>query len=108
LNKKGFILTELLIASLIVVIFSYSFFFMLRSGIKAISESKKITRSVLLCKSIMEEIKSVPAGDVFVYNNKKFDNGAGRISVRATGSELISISIKHKVELNSLRPRTAR
>lgn len=103
--SKGFTLIEVLIASLLLCIFAGSFAFLVTSGMKQVKASSQLTRSILLCKSVMEDLRSKPFGNLFSYNNVSFDNGAGSIRIAAVGPDLISITIKHKVEINSMRSR---
>jgi len=103
--SKGFTLIEVLIASFLICIFAASFTFLVNSGIKQINTSRQLTRSVFIAKSMMEEIRSKPFRSLFPYDNTRFDNGAGVITVSPAGNNLISIKVSRKVELNTLRSR---
>lgn len=103
--SKGFTLIEVLVASLLICIFAASFTFLVNSGISQVKASDQLTRSVLFSKSMMEELRSKPFDSLFSYNNINFDNGQGQIIVTSAGSDLISITVKHKIELNTLRSR---
>jgi hypothetical protein len=70
-----------------------------------VRKSRELTRSIFVAKSIIEEIKSVPYSEIFTYNNKTFDSGSGKIDVKAVGNDLASVTVKHKVELNTLRSK---
>lgn len=95
----------MLIASLVISIFAASFTFMAASGIKLAARSKQLTSSAFASKSMMEKLRSVPFDSLFSYNNAKFDNGAGTISISPAGNDLISIAVSDKVEFNTLRSR---
>ena len=103
--SEGFTLIEVLVASILICVFTASFTFLVNSGIKQINNSRQLTRSIFIAKSMMEEMRSKPFESLFSYNNSRFDNGAGFITVFPAGNDLISIKISHKVELNTLRSR---
>jgi len=104
-KSSGFTLIEILVASLILCIFAVSFVFLMQSCIKQEKAAKELTKSIFISKSIMEELRGKSFGSLFSYNNTTFDNGAGRISVDPVGSDLASITIRHRIELNTLRSR---
>lgn len=103
--SKGFTLIEVLVASFLICIFAGSFTFLVNAGISGVKASRQLTKSIFVSKSMMEELRSKPFDSLFSYNNVSFDNGAGRIIVTSTGSDRISITVRHKVELNTLRSR---
>ena len=103
--SKGFTLIEVLVASLLICVFAASFTFLVTSGIKQVNNSRQLTRSLFIAKSMMEELKSEPYDNLFSYNNMTFDNGQGRISIASMGNDLISITVGHKIELDTLRSR---
>jgi prepilin-type N-terminal cleavage/methylation domain-containing protein len=110
--NKGFALIEVLIASILICLFAASFTFMVTAGIKQVAASKKLTRSIFVSKSMMEELRSKPFDSLYSYNNVSFDNGGGIIIVAPKGGGLVSITVRHKavpavrqVELNTLRSR---
>ena len=103
--SKGFTLIEVLVASILICVFAASFTFLVNSGIRQVNNSRQLTRSVFIAKSMMEEIRSKPFGSLFSYNNTRFDNGAGVITVSPAGNDLISIKVSHKIEMNTLRSR---
>jgi len=103
--NKGFTLVEVLIASFLMCIFAASFAFLLNAGIKQARTSKQLTGSVFVSKSMMEELRSKPFDSLFSYNNVTFDNGNGKITVAPAGNDLISVTVRHKIELNTLRSR---
>jgi len=103
--NKGFTLVEVLIASFLMCIFAASFAFLLNAGIKQVKTSKQLTGSVFVSKSMMEELRSKPFDSLFSYNNVTFDNGQGRIIIASVGNDLVSITVRHKIELNTLRSR---
>ena len=104
-NSRGFTLVEVLAASSIICVFATSFVYLAAAGIKQISASKQLTRSVLISKSVMEELRSKDFSTLLSYNNVSFDNGAGRITVVPAGSDRLLITVKDKVELNTMRSR---
>ena len=104
-KSKGFTLIEVLIAAFLISMFAASFTVLSNAGIKQAGSSRELTRTVLLCKSVMEEMRSRKYDDLFLYNNTMFDNGAGSITVTAAGNDLISITVRDKVELNTMRSR---
>lgn len=103
--NKGFALIEVLVASLLICMFAVSFTFLVASGIKQVKTSISLTGSIILAKSVMEEIRSRPFNSIFSYNNTTFDNGAGRIVVSSAGNDLAMITVKHEIELSTLRSR---
>ena len=103
--SKGFTLIEVLIASVLICVFAGSFTFLVNSGIRQVNNSRQITRSVFIAKSMIEEMRSKPFDSLFLYNNSRFDNGSGIIIVSPAGNDLISIKVSRKVELNTLRSR---
>lgn len=103
--SKGFALIEVLIASLILSVFAASFVFLLNTGVKQVKRSTELTGSVFISKSIMEEIISKPFDDLFFYNGKSFNNGTGQIIVAPAGGNMVSITVKHKIDLITLRSR---
>jgi prepilin-type N-terminal cleavage/methylation domain-containing protein len=103
--SKGFTLIEVLVASLLMCVFAASFTFLVNSGIRQVNNSRQLTRSIFISKSIMEEMRSKPFDIIFSYNNSRFDSGAGSITVSPAGNGLISIKISHKIELDTLRSR---
>ena len=103
--SKGFTLIEVLVASILICVFAASFTFLVNSGIRQVNNSRQLTRSIFIAKSMMEEMRSKPFESLFSYNNSRFDNGAGAIIVSPAGNDLISIKVSHKVELNTLRSR---
>ena len=103
--NKGFTLVEVLIASFLMCIFAASFAFLLNAGMKQAKTSKQLTASIFVSKSMMEELRSKPFDSLFSYNNVTFDNGQGRIIITSVGSDLISVTVGHKIELNTLRSR---
>ncbi|MFH1709559.1 MAG: hypothetical protein ABH860_00625 [bacterium] len=104
-NSKAFILIEVLIASLLICLFASSFTFLVNAGIKQIKASRQLTRAVFVSKSIMEELRGIPFEALYPYNNTSFDGGQGRIIIASVGSDLISITVKHKIEFYTLRSR---
>jgi hypothetical protein len=70
-----------------------------------VRKSRELTSSIFIAKSIIEEIRNIPYPDIFIYNNKTFDSGSGKIKVMAIGNDLASVTVKHNVELNTLRSR---
>ncbi len=103
--NKGFALIEVLIASLLICLFAASFTFLVTAGIRQAAESKKLTRSVFAAKSMMEELRSKPFDGLFSYNNASFDSGQGRIIVVPAGNDRISITVRHKIDLATLRSK---
>lgn len=103
--NKGFALIEILIASILICLFAASFTFMVSAGIKQVATSKQLTRSIFISKSMTEELRSKPFDSLYSYNNVTFDNGEGLIVVAPKGSDLASITVRHKVELHTLRSR---
>jgi len=104
-KSSGFTLVEVLVASLLICAFAASFAFLVNAGIRQVSEGRQLTRSILLSKSIMEELQSSPFAALFSYNNTRFDDGAGLITVAPAGNDLASITVRHKTVLNTLRSR---
>jgi len=104
-KSNGFTLVEVLVASFLICAFAASFAFLVNIGIRQVSEGRRLTRSILLSKSIMEELQSSPFGALFSYNNTRFDDGAGLIIVAPAGNDLVSITVRDKIELNTLRSR---
>ena len=95
----------MLVASLLICVFAASFTFLVNTGITQINNSRQLTRSVFITKSVMEEMRSKPFESLFSYNNSRFDNGAGVITVSPAGNDLISIKVSHKIEMNTFRGR---
>ena len=104
-KSKAFTLIEVLVASILICVFAASFTFLVNSGIKQVNNSRQLTRSIFIAKSTTEELRSKSFNDLFSYNNSRFDNGAGVITVSPVGNDLISITVRHKVELKTLRSR---
>jgi len=94
-----------LVASILICVFAASFTFLVNNGIRQVNNSRQLTRSTFIVKSMMEELRSRSFNDLFSYNNSRFDNGAGSITVSPAGNELISIKVSHKIEMNTLRGR---
>lgn len=103
--SKGFALLEVLIASLLICLFAAAFTFMVTAGIRQVAASQKLTRSIFAAKSVMEELRSKPFDSLYSYNNVSFDNGEGLIIITPKGGGLISITVRHKIDLNTLRSR---
>ncbi len=53
----------------------------------------------------MEDLRSKDFGALLSYNNTAFDNGKGLIMVNSAGNDRISITVRDKIELNTLRSR---
>jgi prepilin-type N-terminal cleavage/methylation domain-containing protein len=104
-NSKAFTLVEVLVASFIICIFSASFVYLSAVSVKQVITSKLLTRAVFASKGVMEELRSKDFGALLSYNNTTFDNGNGRITVTPVGSDRISITVRNKIELNTLRSR---
>lgn len=104
-NTRGFALIEIMVASLLICLFAASFTFLVIAGIKQVKTSSELTRSAFVSKCMMEELISKPFDGLYSYNNSSFDNGKGRIIIAPAGNELISITVRHKVEFNTLRSR---
>jgi len=103
--SKGFTLIEVLVASILICVFAGSFTFLVNTGIRQVNNSRQLTRSIFIVKSMMEEMRSKPFESMFSYNNSRFDSGAGSITVSPAGNDLISIKVSHKIEMNTLRGR---
>jgi prepilin-type N-terminal cleavage/methylation domain-containing protein len=104
-NSKAFTLVEVLIASLIVSVFTASFAYLVAAGVKQMAASKQLTRSIFISKGVMEGMRSEDFGSLLSYNNTTFDNGAGLILVTLVGSDRVSITVRDKIELNTIRSR---
>jgi prepilin-type N-terminal cleavage/methylation domain-containing protein len=104
-HSKAFTLVEVLVASFIICIFSASFVYLSAASIKQATNSKLLTKAVLVSKSVMEELRSKDFNTLLSYNNTTFDYGNGHITVTPVGSDRISITVRDKVELNTLRSR---
>ncbi len=104
-GSKGFTLIEALIAAVLIAMFAASFTTLADAGIKQAKSSIELTKSVILCKNIMEEMRSRNYADLFQYNNAVFDNGSGSITVAPAGNDLVSITVKDKIELNTIRSK---
>ena len=104
-RSKGFTLIEVLIVAFLISMFAASFAVLYNAGIKQARSSRELTRSVLLCKSVIEEMRSRKYDDLFLYNNAAFDNGAGLITVAPAGNDLVSITVRDKIELSTMRSR---
>lgn len=103
--NKGFTLIEVLVASLILCLFITSFSLLVGTGIKQTSKATQMTRAMLLCKSVLEELRSKPYETLYLYDNETFDAGSGRITVTPQGPDLLRINIQHKVDISTLRSR---
>lgn len=104
-NPKGFTLIEVLVAAALIAMFAAAFTTLANACIMQARSSREFTRSVLLCKSVMEEMRSRNYSNLFLYNNTTFDNGAGVITVVPAGNDLVSITVKDKIELSTMRSR---
>lgn len=103
--SKAFTLVEVLVASSIICIFAASFVFMAAVAVKQVAASRQLTRSLFASKSVMEDLRSKDFGALLSYNNTAFDNGKGLIMVNSAGNDRISITVRDKIELNTLRSR---
>jgi prepilin-type N-terminal cleavage/methylation domain-containing protein len=103
--NKAFTLIEVLVASLLICVFSVSFTFLVTNGVKHIREARSITRSVLTAKSMMELMRSEPYDKLFSFNNMLFDKGNGVITISSAGNDRIAVAVKDRVELVTLRSR---
>ena len=104
-RSSGFTLIEVLISSLIISAFAFSFVYMLGSGIKSVVDSRQRTKQALTAASVMEELRSKPYSDIYSYNGSSFDNGRGTISVLPSGNDLAIIAVNNGIELVTLRSR---
>jgi type II secretory pathway pseudopilin PulG len=100
---KGFTLIEVLIAAVILITISFSFTYLLTSGIKSIDNSKDLLMAINLAQSQMEEVRALP-----------FDNitSIGSIVVRPISYDLLEIRLsldwkagKHPIELITMRSK---
>ena len=103
--NKGSTLIEVLISALVAAIFASTFTYLANSIIRSANGSQQITSSLFSAKSMMEEIRSVPYNGLSALNNKSFDNGRGVVHIGQKGSDMLSITVRNKVELNTLRSR---
>lgn len=103
--SKGFTLIEVLIAAFLIAMFTASYSTLANAGIKQARSSRELTSSVLLCKNVMEELRCRKYDDLFSYNNIVIDNGAGLITVVPAGNNLVSITVRDTIELNTMRSR---
>ena len=104
-RSKAFTLVEVLVASSIICIFAASFVFMAAVAVKQEAASRQLTRSLFACKSAMEDLRSRDFGALMSFNNMTFDSGKGIIMVTSAGNDRISIMVRDKVELNTIRSR---
>ena len=104
-KMNGFTIVEVLIAALIMYLFASSFTRIMDSSVNAVRTSKQLTRSVIISRNVIEEMRSVPFSDIFVYNGKKFDAGKGSIRVRSSGNDMATITVMHGFEMNTIRSR---
>ena len=104
-HSKAFTLVEVLVASSIICIFAASFVFMASVAVKQVGTSRQLTRSLFACKSAMEDLKSRDFGALMSFNNTTFDSGKGIITLNPVGNDRVSITVRDKIELNTLRSR---
>ena len=103
--SKGFTIIESLVASLIICAIAASSVLLIGSGIRHSSYSRQAVKSLLLSKSMIEELRGLPYDMLYMFNNMKFDGDAGTIIIRPDGNDMTSITIRHKVELSTKRSK---
>lgn len=103
--SSGFMLIEVLVASLLLCVTAASIAYLINTGIRSISASKHSTKDAMLAASVMEELRGKEFGDIISYNGTSFDGGRGNIKVTSAGADLLDITVTHNIELNTLRSR---
>jgi hypothetical protein len=105
LNRRSpaFTFTEVIVTVAILAGSTLAFTHLIDTGIQSVRRSGENTRSLFICKSVMEELKTIPMDQLYAYNNKKFDNGKGNIKIQFTDQNRAEITVKHKIELKTMR-----
>jgi Tfp pilus assembly protein PilV len=105
LRTKGFVLIEVVIASIVTCLLVASFSYLSKRTIDSIKRSDEVTRDTISAKNIMEELRSLPFDIIFAYNGSKFNNEQGIIKIEKLGNDLAVITVNNSVELVTMRAR---
>jgi hypothetical protein len=105
LRTRGFILLEVVIASIVTCLLVASFSYLSKRTIDSIKRSGEITRATISAKNIMEELRSLPFDIIFAYNGSTFDNEQGIIKIEKLGNDAAIIKISNSIELVTMRSK---
>lgn len=93
MNRKGFTLVELLVAASLFLTAVVAFSYLLKTGIKTISDAKVLNQAVYTLQAKGEEIMATPFEDLASLNGSAFAQGAGKIYIAPALVDLTSAKL---------------
>ncbi|MFC1560232.1 prepilin-type N-terminal cleavage/methylation domain-containing protein [Candidatus Margulisiibacteriota bacterium] len=93
--SKGFTLIEVLIASLILVLFSSFMFYMVGSSLRNVESSNEYLKAVLRASSVLEDVRKAAFTDTEDLYDDGFDEGKGRVVRELRGADIYEISVEY-------------
>jgi len=96
LNRKGFTLVEILLATALLVVIISAFSFGLKQAISAANSNHDFSRALYAARSQMEEMRRIPFEGLPTLNGTSFSAGSGKIYVATLLPDLLSLQIDLK------------
>lgn len=98
--SKGFTFIELLVASLIIMVFCLFLSGLTVTLQRNMNSADLYLRSALSSSSVMEDIKGKSYGELAALDGYLFDEGKGRIYVGQRGPDIYEIYVEHDWQVN--------
>lgn len=112
MNKRGFTLVEVLLASAIFVIAVSTFGYLLNQAQNSVSTIDDLSRALYIARSKVEEIRNIPFDQLLVLNGSTFFEGKGKILIVPVLADLTRIQVELKwnpnrtpIRIHSLRSK---
>jgi len=94
--NKGFTLIEVIIASLVIILFSSFLFYMVHTSILGVNNSNQYLNGVIISSNMMEVVLQEPYDTLMDHDGRVFNNGKGIVSVFDESPDIDRVIIEYK------------
>jgi prepilin-type N-terminal cleavage/methylation domain-containing protein len=102
LNRKGFTLVELLVASSLFLLATLTFSYLLKTGISSVESAARLKQATYTLQSRAEEIRALSFSDLPSLDGTTFAQGRGNISVTPALADLVKIELELEWDPNKI------